>query len=775
MSALLKKIAKVSIAALLAGMAMLLIFDLVLFPLPAEKLSRHSSYFIYDRNGELLNCYASDDHFWRLPTELDSISPFLIRTVLNTEDKWYRYHPGINPVSLFKAAVDNVQAGKIVRGGSTITMQIARMMEPKPRNITGKLIEIYRALQLEMHYSKDELLEIYFNLIPYGGNIDGVGAAAYFYFGKSPLELTVSESAILAGIPSSPNNYRPDLNPEKCLKRRDRILRQLHINGIIDEAKYHDALEEEIPKERGERPDYAPHFSQSMMARIDSEAGDGKIRSTLDLEIQALCERLAVSYANVLSEKDIHNLSIVVIDNKSGRLLAMVGSPDFYDRKHQGQINGAFAPRSPGSALKPFVYALGFENGMITPSSILNDIPVSYAGYSPENYDEKYNGVVTVSEALIRSLNVPAVNLTSALGIKEFYQFLQEGGISTLDKKYNEYGLPLVLGACEVSLIDLANLYAALGRNGIYKPLMMLESDISAKAADLLCPEACYLVSRILSNLQRPHLPSSWEFTRDLPTIAWKTGTSYGRRDAWAIGYNPLFTVGVWAGNFSGEGSPWLVGAESAAPLMFSVFNEIMQGREHVWFEMPEGIGTRKVCAVSGMPPNQHCPNTVDAFYIKGLTNNSKCSIHKAIIVDKKTGHELCRACQHLGEPDTLIVEDWPVKLAGWLSNHSGVTNLPKHHPGCTGIFADGPPQIISPEHGAHFEISKSIPSEYQKIMLEASSGLRNRKLYWFLDDRLFGSCGVDEKIFYEPSRGSHTLMCVDDLGRSTKINFTVR
>ncbi|MBD3217065.1 MAG: penicillin-binding protein 1C, partial [candidate division Zixibacteria bacterium] len=324
MSAVLRKIAKIFLAAMLAGIAVLLILDLVVFPLPSEKLSRHSSYFIYDRNGELLNCYASDDHFWRLPTEIDSISPLLIKTVLNTEDKWYRYHPGVNPVSLMKAAVDNVQAGKIIRGGSTITMQIARMMEPKPRNIGGKLVEIYRALQLEMHYSKDELLEIYFNLIPYGGNIEGVGAAAYFYFGKPPSELTVSESAILAGIPSSPNNYRPDRNPEKCRKRRNRILRQLHNNAIIDENKFHDALEEDIPRQRGERPDYAAHFSQSMMTRIDSEIGDGKIRSTLDLEIQALCERLAVSYANVLAEKDIHNLSIVVIDNKSSRLLAMV-------------------------------------------------------------------------------------------------------------------------------------------------------------------------------------------------------------------------------------------------------------------------------------------------------------------------------------------------------------------------------------------------------------------------------------------------------------------
>jgi len=775
MRKILRRFIRIFLIAVVAGTFFLLLFDLVFFPLPSERLSRQSSYFIYGRDSRLLNCFASQDQYWRLPVKLDSISPLLVRTVINTEDRWFWYHPGVNPVSLLTAMADNLKNRSIVRGGSTITMQIARMMEPKPRNIGGKLVEIFRALQLEMHYSKNELLEIYFNLVPYGGNIEGVGAAAYFYFGKTPYELTCSEAAILAGIPSSPNNFRPDLNPEKCRSRRDRILRQLHRQDIIDKETLSGALKEEIPVERKERPDHAPHFCQSIMSELSSNLWTGVIRSTIRMDLQALCERLARSYASVLKDKDINNLSIVVIDNHSSELLAMVGSPDFNDRKHQGQINGAFAPRSPGSALKPFAYALGFERGLITPASILDDIPVSYSGYSPENYDEEYNGIATVSEALIRSLNVPAVNLTANLGIRDFYEFLQAGGISTLDRKYYQYGLPLVLGACEVTLADLANLYSALGRKGIYKPLKMLAGSDDNKPYDLLSEEACYLVTEILSELQRPSLQASWEFTRDLPTVAWKTGTSYGRRDAWAIGYNPQFTVAVWAGNFSGEGSPWLVGAESAAPLMFAVFNQIMQGHEHVWFERPAGLGTRLVCACSGLPPNEYCPDVVSDKYIIGITNNNKCDIHRAIVVDKETGYELCRACEHLGNPDTLVMEDWPVRLAGWLSDHSVITKLPEHHPGCSGIFVHGPPQIISPEHRAHFEISKSMPSEYQQILFEASSGLRNRKIYWFLDDRLFASSGINERIFYEPVKGDHTLMCVDDLGRSTTIRFSVR
>lgn len=766
------KITRIALTATLACLFLFMLLDLVVFPLPKDKLIRSKAHFVYDRNGNLLNCFASQDYFWRMPVKLEEISPELIKTVLNTEDRYFRYHPGVNIFSLITSAIENVREGRVVRGGSTITMQIARMMEPKPRNIMSKLVEIFRAAQLELHYSKNDLLEFYFNLVPYGGNIEGVGTAAYFYFGKSPQDLSASESAILAAIPSSPNNFRPDLEPEQCRKRRDQILASMYERNLLDCAEYLDARMEEIPQQRIEKPFTAPHFSQSIIAENQETS---RIYSTIDYETQILCERLAENYHPVLNQTGIHNLSIVVIDNHSGELLAMVGSPDFEDVENHGQINGALAKRSPGSALKPFVYALGFEKGIITPASIVDDIPVNYAGYTPENYDEKYRGIVTIEDALIQSLNIPAVNITKRVGLDNFYSLLRSGGISSLDRQYYDYGLPLVLGACEVSLVDLSNLYACLAREGLYLPLKMIQGRAGSAKKDLLSEEACYLVSNILANLQRPYLPASWEFTRDLPTVAWKTGTSYGRKDAWAIGYNPDFTVGVWTGNFSGEGSPYLVGAESSAPLMFSIFNELTKGKELAWFDPPEVLGRRKVCTVSGMPPNQYCNSTREDFYIKGLSNNTQCDIHQPIWVDKNTGYLLCRACVHMGQPDTLVVEKWPVRLSEWLLAQGRIGILPEHNPQCTGIFADGPPQIVSPEKNSLFEIRNGIPIEYQQILFRATAGQESAKVHWFLDSRLYTSCPVGKRVFYKPEKGVHKLMCVDDLGRSNSITFEVQ
>lgn len=749
-----------------------LIFDLFIFPIPTEKLYRDNSYFIYDRAGNMLNCFASSDHFWRKPVRLEDISPRLMESVIAAEDRWFRYHPGVNPISLIAAAITNLKAGEIVRGGSTITMQIARMMEPKERTIKNKLVEIIRAFQLELHFSKDELLEIYFNLVPYGGNIEGVGAATQFYFGKSPGAVTTSEAAILAIIPSSPNAYRPDINPSECLLKRNRILAYLNERNVIDSARYLGALEEEIPSGRFRRPFIAPHFCQYMVTRYPECA---EIYSTIKLQTQILCERLAAGYHQSLVEKGIYNLSVVVLDNNTGELLAMVGSPDFNDDLHHGQINGAMAPRSPGSALKPFVYALGFEEGIITPAAKVEDIPVNYAGYSPENYNQEYSGLVSVSEALIQSLNVPAVNITSRVGLKKFYDLLISGGLTSLNKKYFEYGLPLVLGACEVSLLDLCNLYASIARGGIYLPVRMLRDVDNGKAREILSEEACYLVSNILANLQRPELSSSWEFARDLPTVAWKTGTSYGRKDAWTIGYNPDYTAGVWVGNFSGEGSPWLVGAEVAAPLMFDIFHEIADGCEPKWFSVPDRIGSRQVCAVSGMPPNQLCPSACQDLYIKGMTGGALCTVHKEIMVDRQTGYKLCRACAHGKEVDIQVIEQWPTKLSNWLLSQGLARPLPEHNPLCHGILADDAPIILSPEGDAVYEIRQSAPLEFQKIAFKATANLECSKIHWFLDGILYGTCDAGAQIFYLPERGKHELMCLDELGRSATIGFEIK
>jgi penicillin-binding protein 1C len=703
---------------------------------------------------------------------LDSISPKLIESVIACEDRWFYYHPGCNPVSLIQAAYDNIKAGEVVRGGSTITMQIARMMDRKPRTIGNKIIEILRSLQLEAHYSKRELLEIYFNLVPYGGNIEGVGAAAHFYFGKKSDNLTISEAAILVAIPASPNAYRPDVDADGCRKRRDRALAQLLAREIITQSEYEAARGEEIPTRRLDRPFIAPHFCQSVAAGYPERS---VLISTIDLTMQTVAERLARQHLGSLRPKGIHNIAVVILDNESGDLLAQVGSPDFTDTRHGGQINGALAVRSPGSALKPFAYALGFETGAITPASRLDDIPVSYRGYRPENYDETYHGIVTVEDALIQSLNVPAVNLTARVGLPRYYELLTAGGITSLNDDYLAYGLPLVLGACEVSLMELSNLYASLARGGTYRPIRQVVGESPDTARTILSPEACYIVSTILSELQRPNLPSSWEFTRDLPTIAWKTGTSYGRRDAWAIGYNPKYTVGVWTGNFSGEGSPYLVGVEAAAPLMISLFRETSAGGEPDWFRIPDGVVIRDVCTMSGCVPGAHCRATRRDMYITDVSPYTVCPVHKPILVDHATGYMLCRACAFGKQVDSVVVESWPARVSAWLLENGVIPPMPPHNPMCRGVSTDDAPVIVSPDQDAIFEIIADIPAEFQKIPFQASLSLDAHTVHWFLDRQLYASGPVDDQIFYEPQPGRHTLMCVDEFGRSSRVTFEVK
>lgn len=696
----------------------------------------------------------------------------MVKSVLAIEDKWFYWHPGVNPASLTLAAIDNIKAGRIVRGGSTITMQIARMMEPKARTIPNKIVELLRALQLEFNFSKRELLEFYFNMAPYGGNIEGVGAASYLYFDKPPDRLSLSEIAILTALPNSPSKFRPDRNLAQCTIRRNRALASLCKAGVVSPADCEQALREEIPIARVSPPVAAPHFCQMLVV---AHKGASEIQSTVDYRVQIACERLARNHQFQLAMKGIYNLSLVVLDNRTGDLLAMVGSTDFGDIAHQGQVNGALAPRSPGSALKPFAYALGFEKGIITPGLRVEDLPISYAGYVPVNFDEQYHGIVPASEALIQSLNVPAVNLTAKVGLKEVYNALQTGGVSTLTRKYFDYGLPLILGSCEVNLVELSNLYATLARGGRSIPVRVTKGGTPPASVRLFSPEASYLVTEILAELKRPDLPSSWEFTPDIPRVAWKTGTSYGRKDAWAIGYDPDFTVGVWAGNFSAEGSIALVGAEVAAPLMFDVFGQLRPNGQTSWFRAPSEIGERTICASSGQVAGESCPDQIAEHYIIGVSPVTKCSVHRAMLVDRNSGYSLCRFCATGKRTQEVAVEEWPPRVAAWLTARGMIGLIPAHNPDCGGMFAGEDPVITSPERDAVYLIRPSAPLAYQHILFQASLAADCRQIHWFLDGELFAKASPDGGTFYLPERGTHQLVCVDSYGRSSSVVFQVQ
>ena len=759
------------ITLILSFTILVVLLDRHVFPLPDDRLHRPSATFVYSRDENLLGAYISSDYYWRRPVALKDIAPLLQKSVLACEDRWFYYHPGVNVISLISAAIDDIKAGRIVRGGSTITMQVARMMEPRRRTVMTKTIEILRSFQLELHYSKKELLEIYFNMAPYGGNIEGVGTASHFYFGKRPLELSASQAALLTSVPNSPNALRPDINAGSGIKARDRVLGVMRRRGIISEAMYREALDEEIISCKIAPSRIAPHFARDLAI---SNKGKSEIISTLDSRIQNISRGVAAKYKDDLSSRGISNAAIVVLENSTGEVMAMVGSLDFDDSAHQGQVNGATAPRSPGSALKPFLYAMALDGGLISPNTMLEDLPVYFAGYSPENYDRKFRGAVSAADALRLSLNVPAVSLLSQVGQPDLYRLLRTGGLSTLFRKDYEYGLPIVLGSCEVRLIDLVTLYSAFSRGGRYIPHRAELSRPAGKTEQIFSRGSSYIISEILSEVRRPDFPSSWEYSPNIPRVAWKTGTSYGRRDAWSIGYNSEYTVGVWVGNFRGEPSSYLVGADAAAPMLFEIFNAISPGNA-AWFDPPSSVSTRLVCNVSGAPAGEYCPSTVEELHIPGISPMRPCGIHRGVLADSLSGIRLCRFCSEGKHPVTRVYECWPPKMATWLVKAGRViTPIPEHNPDCTGAYAGDRPVIVSPVNDVVYVIRKHVPLEEQEITLEASVAAGARNIFWFVDGDLCGRVKPGERLFYLPRAGLHKVICSDDEGRSTTITLRV-
>lgn len=743
-----------------------------LFPLPQEKLDPPSSTLLLDKDGSLLRAFLAPDEMWRLRVESDEISPLLKEATLAYEDRHFRYHPGVNPISILRAAVANVRAGKIVQGGSTITMQVARLIEPKERTVGGKLVEVWRALQLEAHYSKDEILTFYFNLAPYGGNLVGVGAAARVYFNKPPERLSPGEAALLAAIPNSPNRNRPDIPTSKATIARDKVLRLMRNRGVVSEAVLTQATAESVPVRRFELPFEAPHLAEYLRGKYQ---GAEQLESTIDRNLQQLAETKLQEFLRPLAGRGISNGAVVIIDNRNQAVRAMVGSQEFFAASGAGQVNGAMALRSPGSALKPFVYALALGSGAASPRSLLYDVPVDYAGYTPVNYDERFNGAVTVEDALIRSLNVPAVNMTAKLGGETFYAALKQGGITSLNKPWSKYGLPLALGGCEVSLLELTNLYATLANGGVYRPYRLLNTEPESEGKVIFNDGAAYIVTEILSQLRRPELPTVWDAATNMPKVAWKTGTSLGKRDAWSIGYTPAYTVGVWVGNFDGKGNPSIVGAEVAGPILFSMFAALAAQEDSRWFVQPVSVGMRQVCITSGMPATERCAAVTDEMYIEGVSPNQLCTMHELIIVDRATGERLCKHCRSGHRYEEKVITRWPTQIATWMArNGFQLDRIPGHNPQCALIGAGDAPVIVSPADNAEFKIRRGVDLEFQKILLDASVSNETHTIYWFLNRKLIYSGDPGEKVFITPVIGAHTLICMDETGRSSQVTMTI-
>ena len=721
---------------------------------------------VRDRNGKLLRVTLTADQKYRVWTSLPKISPALIGATLQFEDKYYRYHPGVNPVALVRAAI-GLRPGGAHSGASTITMQVARLRYHLPtRTFRGKFVQIVRALELERHYSKSQILEAYLNLAPYGRNIEGVGAASQIYFGKSAAHLTRPESISLCVIPQSPTR-------RALFADRDNRSLESALSGWYDRAKVDDQFSGRSfsARAQADRKFLAPHFVQQVVA---AEKNRDEIVTTLDLAKQQLIERRIKDYIRANRGRGIQNAAALLIDTRSMDVLAQVGSADFFNAEIQGQVDGTRAPRSPGSTLKPFVYALALEQGSIHPLSILSDAPHTFGDYDPENFDREFVGPIRACDALARSRNLPAVELASRLRHPTLYEFLRGAGVK-LPRSEALYGLTLPLGGAEVTMEELVRLYAALANNGELRPLRRTSCDpVASRGRRIIMPEAAFLTLEML-NLPRPEFSAA--YSDQIAPVFWKTGTSHGFRDAWSIAVFNHYVLAIWIGNFDGRANGTFVGRIAAAPLLFQVIDSLRAG----WPEpnqphlAPPGANLKRVsfCTVSGDLPREHCTQQVEGWFIPGISPITQCDVHQEVLVDAASGLRVARddGTRQLRHE---IYEFWPTEMLS-IFQRAGVPRKvpPPFLPGTDPEVAartGNPPRITKPGAGEKI----MLPLD-KRIPLQAKTDGDVGEIYWFAGRTFIGKARPHEVFSWNASAGDYVLTALDDHGRADSCSVIVR
>lgn len=759
-----------AVAAILIPVAAFFLLDAV-FPFPEARLHPPAATVVQDRNGNPLRLYLAADHAWRFPVTLDETAPVLLETLVASEDRHFRNHPGINPLSLLRAALGNLLAGRVRSGGSTITMQVARLVEPKPRTLSAKCVEMFRALQLEMRHSKDEILTAYLNLAPFGGNVVGVGAAAFFYFGKPPGRLSLGEAALLTVLPRSPTRLDPARDAQAATRGRDMVLDQLAGRGAVSAQAAAEAKATPVPHHTVTPPFLAPHFCDLARKR---RPGQPLVRTVLDPFVQKAAEEILKGRAERLRSQGIGSVSAVILDRSRRDVLAMVGSPHFFDAARSGQINGTVIRRSPGSALKPFLFAMAMDAGIIIPETLLLDIPTAFSGYAPKNYDGLFRGRVTAQAALITSLNVPAVRLLDAVGAEGFHALLMRGGLTTLDKPARHYGLSLVLGGGEVTLLSLTGFYATLAAGGEHVPPRLFP-DSPTTGLRLFSPESCALTTEILAKVERPDLPGGFERALGVPAVAWKTGTSYGHRDAWAFGYSADHVVGVWVGNMDATPVKGISGAVHAGPILFELFRAVERNGSRLPDPGPLNLAQVEVCAESHDLPGPYCDRRITVTTIPGVTKLAPCTVHRQIHVDVAQGLRLAGECleRHASRPE--VVTEYPAELcAWWRSAGIAFPAPPPPHPDCAEVAGGEPPRIVSPTAGAPYSLRRDVPTAFQRLSLTAHVAAPASKVYWYQDGLLVAQGTASDRLFVDLAPGRHRLVVMDDLGRMDSVTYHV-
>ena len=758
-------------------------------------------------DGTVLHAYLNPTQKWRMKTELAEITPALQAAIIAKEDRYFRWHLGVNPLAIGQAAGRNLFGRGRTTGASTITMQVARLLEPKQRTFGNKVLEMLRAGQLEAHYSKAEILQLYLNLVPYGSNIEGVKSAALLYFQQPPHYLSLAQTVTLAIIPNRPAGLVLGRDNARIVRERNRWLRYFQREKLFPAQDLADALLEPLEACRHPAPTLAPHLSRRLVL---AAPGAALIRSTLRPATQAKAEALARNYVRRLATLGISQAAVLVVNNQTRAVEAYVGSADFQDNSALGQVDGVRAVRSPGSTLKPLLYGLAFDRGLLTPKTVLPDVPTNFQGFRPENFDKRCQGEVTMERALTYSLNLPAVRVLAGVGVDNFTGTLRQAGFRQVARDAPRLGLSSILGGCGATLEELTGLYCALANGGRWASLsyelrvMSYElaagnkRRISSKRGAgnqpkklltlnsklIISEAAAYLLTDILAQRTRPDLPLDAAAGRHLPRIAWKTGTSYGRRDAWSLGYNRQYTIGVWVGNFSGQGSPALTGADVASPLLFDLFNALAYNGSGEWFAPPASLDFRLVCAETGLVPGENCPHQLLDYYLPGTSGSQRCQHQQEVLVSADGRFSYCRACVPAGNYRRELFPNLrPEVLAFRESQGLPTRRLPPHNPACRlvrGADAAGPsspdaaPSLAITSPAAHAEYVLNA-GEKQQLLLSCAAAGDVRQVYWYVNDRFLRAAPAAARLFFSPPPGEVKISCADDHGRTTDVRVLVR
>jgi penicillin-binding protein 1C len=765
-----RRLVRWTLVAVTAVNAALLVLAALALAIPLPARGSDWSVAVEYRDGRPAYVFLSRDDKWRLPVALDDVDPRFVAALVALEDRRFWHHDGVDPLAIARAAVSDAIHARRVSGGSTLTMQLARLLEPRPRTVASKLVDMFRAVQLDLRLTKREILEQYLSRTPYGGNVEGVESAAWSYFGHGPRHLTPLEIATLLAVPQGPTRHAPGpRNQARLRERRDAILDKLIGAGVFSPADAAaaraDAAQAAPPDRLRRMPREAPHAAIALHRRYP---GQVHLRSTLDAGAQALAEREVRMRAGELRAKGIHGGAIVVVDHRTREVVALVGSLDFGDAGHGGQIAMFERPRSPGSTLKPLLYALAIDRGLVLPEYLVADVPAQYGTYRPRNFDGDWAGLVTLRDALSRSLNLPFIDLLDELGVESFVGELGRMGVAPARAAPGQYGLSMIVGGIELTPLELAAIYATLAEDGAYQPLRLAAADRVRAAQPMFGAGAAWLTRQALSLRDRPDFPRRRDVAGVPPAIHWKTGTSFGFRDAWAVGSGPAYTAVVWTGNVDNRPSAELVGSEAAGPLLFDVLEGLARRAPAPPAAPPDDLTDVEVCAYSGHLPTDACTERITVRAPLHAVPTAPCPFHRAYEVDRASGRAVLPACRkpdHGYDRKSFLV--LPSAITAWLAGrHRSAPEAPVFDDDCAELTG-APPVMITPGDGQTLTLIPGVPPDHQLVPLSASSPAA--RLTWFVDGALVGAAPSSERVTWIPVAGRHEIVVTDDAGRKAR------